>query len=800
MRGEEGGDAEFDFSLFDVAREGWVFTRTVRDGSGRPVDFRVLAMNPAARRFVNQVGDPVGRTYRDLYPEVVHNGLLDGYIALVEGGPPISDVVWYDDGRVRGHYRLDVRRFGDGFVMSFEGPDLGAGVDPSTAVLVDAMQGSATFSAYLLAVIGSGEDVDLVVEWVTPTVAEVIGQDPGEFVGRRYLDLVPFAVDSPFVITMLRSAASGMPSVYEGDSPHPNAPGRFVQVAAPISAERMLLAFRAVGADHPSPTRAIRGLRPWIAADVLFGVQAALIHADDPEAVRRVVVERVGPLLGVPARLEPAAEGLPPVQVREDRTVAVTASGHTLIAGPFEVVPHADHADLDALRAVAGTCAVAARRAAAVEALERQATTDPLTGLLNRAELLRRLASALARNRRLGTHLAVLLIDLDRFKQLNDNRGHAAGDELLRAVADRLRDAVRSHDLVARLGGDEFVIVAEDLDDSLPAAGLAERVAASLSEPFRLSDGVARSGGTVGVTVVEAGADAEPGELLQQADTAMYDAKPTATRVQLFDEQLAARVRSRQHLESRLREAVDGRRVDVHFQPILDLRTGDVAGAEALARLPGPDAPGPGRFIPVAAELGLLGDLADQVTGRVAAELARWRASAAQFVVQVNISSTELVDPGSLDRLLAACELHGLPPSAVTVEISEEALAEHDDGRALDAVRSLRAEGVGVAIDDFTTGHSSLLRLGQLDVDTVKLDRAFVADLDDGTKQARVIDALLRLADVLGLAVIAEGIETRAQLDTLRDLGCRWGQGFLLAPPAPAQALAPAATSAIHPR
>jgi diguanylate cyclase (GGDEF)-like protein len=422
--------------------------------------------------------------------------------------------------------------------------------------------------------------------------------------------------------------------------------------------------------------------------------------------------------------------------------------------------------------------------------LTRQATHDALTGLPNRELLVDRIDQALHQATRSDQCTAVFFIDLDDFKHVNDTRGHAVGNRVLRGVADRLVATLRRMDTVARIGGDEFVVLAPVIASHLDAIDLGARlvdelarVAADTSESVCASIGIAVSEGGRG--------DAEL--LLHEADTAMYQAKSQGGgRSALFDGALAQQARERAGAQSALRAALDERRVVPYYQPIVDLASGGIAGFEALARLVQPDGTvqAPASFIGVAEESGLVLPLGTQMLERACEQAGLWSGTAhgEPLAVAVNVSSRQL-EPGDLTAVVRdTLERTGLEPSRLYLELTETAIMDlHPEIlRQLSRIREL---GVQIGLDDFGTGYASLTHLRRLPLDFVKVDRSFVKGLGSDHGDERIVSAVIDLARNLGLRSIGEGVETIAQLDRLRELGCDQAQGYLFARPAPPQDL-----------
>ena len=420
---------------------------------------------------------------------------------------------------------------------------------------------------------------------------------------------------------------------------------------------------------------------------------------------------------------------------------------------------------------------------------------DALTGLPDRAAFLAALRAAA----RAGEGVAVLFLDLDDFKVVNDGFGHEAGDRLLIQVAHRLRGAVREGDMVARLGGDEFTVLCRGTGDPTVASLAAGRLRAALSDPFDVAGQRRHVRVSIGCRVAAPG-EADPDVLLRDADAAMYQAKEAGKdRVELFSEATRARIMRRLELEQDLRAALETDALEVHYQPQLDLATGRLVGVEALARW---SQASPGEFIPVAEETGLIAPLGTWVLRTATRALAAWHAQGLKpLTVTVNLSTRQLDDPDFPATVEAALADAGIAPESLCLELTESALMSVATA-PLNALRAVKDLGVYVGIDDFGTGHSSLARLRSLPVEVLKVDRSFIDGLGTEHGDSAVVAAILSLAHALGLHVIAEGVETQLQANQLIALGCPAAQGFLWSPAVPAHelpALAGIGTGA-HPR
>jgi diguanylate cyclase (GGDEF)-like protein/PAS domain S-box-containing protein len=425
---------------------------------------------------------------------------------------------------------------------------------------------------------------------------------------------------------------------------------------------------------------------------------------------------------------------------------------------------------------------ITARRDAE-EQLRHQAFHDALTGLANRALFTNRVEHALVlRSRMERSEVAVLFLDLDDFKGVNDTLGHAAGDTLLRGVGVRLRESLAPSHTVARLGGDEFAILIEEVAGPASAVDAAERVVAALQKPFELEGREVFVSASVGIAMGTVADD-----LLRAADVAMYRAKASGkAQYVVYLPTMAEDLVGRLELVAELRRA---RREEfvVHYQPLVDLETRAVVGVEALVRWAHPTRGllPPGDFIALAEETGRIVDIGAWVLTEACAQVASWRAAtpgAAELTLNVNVS-TRQVRPGVLvECVRAALEESGLPPDALTLELTESVLARrHEELRAV--LTDVAALGVRLALDDFGTGYSSLSLLQDLPVHTLKVDRSFVSALDEDATRQGFVQAIVDLAHTLDVALVAEGMETAAETTELKRLGCQAGQGFHFAPP-----------------
>jgi diguanylate cyclase (GGDEF)-like protein len=507
----------------------------------------------------------------------------------------------------------------------------------------------------------------------------------------------------------------------------------------------------------------------------MYRLQATDIRAGQP--VRDLIDRRIanGTFSGDPEQyleyvFEAVKMGAPTsrfVELEDGRTIAVVC---VPMAGGGWVTTHED---------------ITERRRSEMK-IAHMARHDALTDLPNRVLLRERLHEALAHVDR-GHRLAVLCLDLDQFKSINDTFGHPAGDELLRTVAGRLRGCMRESDTVSRVGGDEFSIIQRDIADATDAERLARRIFDAISTPYDLHGHLVAVSASIGIALAPADGT-DPNELLKNADIALYGAKADGRGVyRFFEPKMDAEMKARRSLELELRKALENGEFELFYQPVVNLCKEDVCCCEALIRWHHPERGliSPVEFIPVAEEIGLIVALGEWVIRRACEEAVRWPDN---IRVAVNLSPTQLSSKNLMPTVLSALASSGLPARRLELEITGAVLMQNTDV-TLRTLHQLRSLGIYISMDDFGTGYSSLSYLRSFPFDKIKIDRCFINGLGDSSESAAIIQAVAGLAQSLRMSTTAEGVETRTQLDHVRELGCTDVQGYFYSPPVPAREL-----------
>jgi diguanylate cyclase (GGDEF)-like protein len=425
----------------------------------------------------------------------------------------------------------------------------------------------------------------------------------------------------------------------------------------------------------------------------------------------------------------------------------------------------------------------------AEERVQRLAASDLLTGLDNRAALHDAMQSLMGRARRHHEGLAVLMVDLDRFKPVNDRYGHMVGDLVLKEVARRLSRCLRASDLRARYGGDEFVVVVDESEGPGTAQAAAERIVERLSWPMQFGEIAVNIGASVGIARFPHDAESDD-ELLRKADSALYRAKQAGRgTVCLYDLQLDEALAERHTLEMALREGIAAGQMVPYYQPIVDLHTRQVRSVELLCRWKHPERGllGPDRFIQLAEDTGLIGPLTMSLLRQACKDLARFPA---HWRLSFNVAPQQIQDETLVPALLAQLKDAGVPPQRLDVELTETALV-NDTARAREVILALKRAGMTVTLDDFGTGYSSLSYLAEMTFDKIKIDRSFVRTLRSRPESAKIVAAIVGLSRSLAVDTVAEGVETEDEAEMLKDLGCKNGQGYLFGRPGLAKDVGP---------
>ncbi len=447
--------------------------------------------------------------------------------------------------------------------------------------------------------------------------------------------------------------------------------------------------------------------------------------------------------------------------------------------------------DVDFLQALANVLADALERQAIEDAIRDRALHDPLTGLPNRVLFVDRLEHALARlGRRSPALCAILFLDLDHFKLVNDSLGHHVGDELLTAAAPRLKQALRSSDTVARFGGDEFGILLEDIASERDAIETAERIAAIFARPFVLSGSEHFVTTSIGIALARGGELAD--ELIRDADAAMYRAKDRGrARYEVFDEGMRGRAIERLRVENDLRRALERGELRLEYQPVVSLRNFSIVGVEALVRWRHPERGEipPSEFIPIAEENGLIEPIGRWVLERACRQAAQWyhaRPDTAPLTISVNLSAVQVTRRSLPDVVGSVLRSTGLDPACLSLEITETVMVRDADGLG-EVLKALKALGVRLVLDDFGTGYSSLSYLTRLPLDVLKVDRSFVDGLGSEPRDTAITETIIAMSRALSLDVVAEGVETADHVSELSRLGCGLAQGFHFSRAVPAE-------------
>lgn len=505
------------------------------------------------------------------------------------------------------------------------------------------------------------------------------------------------------------------------------------------------------------------------------GVDCVLLDLSLPDASR----------LEAPMQLRAAAPDVPIVILSglQDELLAIKAVQEG--AQDYLVKGRVDGA------AIGRSIRYAAERKSLEMQMAHKAMHDALTGLPNRTLFHDRLKHAVMRAKRHQSMLGVMFIDLDGFKPINDGLGHDVGDLLLKALGRRLQEGLRASDTAARFGGDEFMVLCEDVADEQHVISIAERLQAAVAEPFRIAGHDLAVSSSMGI-VVSTGHEESADSLIRNADAAMYRAKRQGVSYEMFDDGMRSRVRARARTESDLHRAIEEREFRLLYQPQVDLRSGRVVGLEALLRWDHPErgVVEPAEFLWLAEETGMITKIGEWALRQSCLHARAWGArNGSPLRVSVNLSARQHRDPDLVDLVERILTETRTDPATLCLEITENVLVNDADAAA-QTLHALKSLGVRLSIDEFGTGHSSLGSLKRFPLDMLKVDRSFVSGLGTDTEDAAIVTAIINLAHSLGLQTVADGVETKEQVDELRALGCDVGQGFYFARPRPSDAIA----------
>ncbi len=795
--GWEVDEAQVRASLGSLDEAMFIF-EAERDEYGNVVDLRYRFLNEAAERlYGHPAAEVVGRRLVEVFPSVVRQGVLACFVEPLRTGRPSGmRVPAFDENGIVGAFDVEAHPYGGVVVVTAHNVTSEASAERLLA----------RSEALLRVVLDSTSDAimrfgpDLRVEYVNRRLVELTGISLEDWKGKTFDEAgYPAELTATWDEYNRQVFATGESVLHEFEVELLNGHS-FVEtrvdpefgedgtVAHVITTSRDVTARKVMEAQ-------LRDSEALLAVAVDHSRDGTAIFGPDMriEYVNRRAVE----LAGIPAEawIGKSMEelGFPPAAVASwtAQIGSVFATGQAQ-SMPYEVDNTEGHrwyeANLSpqfgadgAVSHVLSTNRDVSERVAAEQSLREMATHDSLTGLANRPAVLDDLDRGLLAARRTADAIGVLMIDLDRFKLVNDSLGHGVGDRLLTFAAQRLAGTVRGGDLIGRMGGDEFVVIMRNLHDPAEAVRAAWRLVESFRQPFPGPDGELFCTASIGVAI--SGAESKASDLLREADTAMYAAKDYGRdRVVVFNDELREAVATRLSVESDLRHALERDQLAVWFQPEIDLVTGRVIAAEALMRWhhPSGETLTAGRFVDVAEETGLINDIGDWVLRQACLEAASWAAGdhGGEITVRVNVSARQLGEAGLLEAVDEALSTSGLDAGRLCLEITETALL-NETAVAKENLSGIHERGVHLAIDDFGTGYASLTYLHRYPIDVLKIDRSFVADITTRSEDYQLVGALIAIADRLKLSVTAEGVEHQEQADCLRALGCPGAQGFL---------------------
>ena len=658
------------------------------------------------------------------------------------------------------------------------------------------LQAAERSQAQLLEAVGEAviaTDLDGTVRYWNPAAQALYGWSSEHALGRSIMDLTPSQASQEQAAEIMAHLQAG--ETWAGRFETTAADGRtfpaWVSDAPYYNDQGQLAGIIGVSSDISELETARERLAHRVdqqAAVASLGQYALQSH--DPRAVGVEAENQISALLDPDLRVRVhwsphTSHHLAPVEDGTVLQIPISTAGTLVVDGDDPDRLDAD--DEQFLRTMAHVISTAVRAQTATAELEHLATHDQLTGLPNRTLFLDRLTHAAAAAIRTQRPYAVLFLDLDGFKHINDGLGHESGDEVLQLTVSRLRAAVRPADTIARFGGDEFAILCPDLNQG-GATEVANRIQAALASPFDTGHG--ELGVTASIGIVLGDAHSEPTRLLRDADAAMYAAKDNGrNRVEHFTDAMYQHAQQRLVTVNQLRDALADDGVVVHYQPTIELATGRLVGVEALVRLRLPDGNllPPGAFINIAEDAGLIEALGQRVLEIACADAAGWISDQPDFTLAVNVSPRQFTSPHLGKTITHILEHAGIPPTNLWLEITESTLLTGLHVHT--AICAMRLSGINFAIDDFGTGYSSLAHLRDTPVDALKIDRRFVAGITDNPRDRALVVAALDLAHTFELTTVAEGIETDQQRQQLTVLGCDLAHGYLWSPPVPAESV-----------